>query len=462
MSPSRLIIAALVLAVSGTVEAQEPRLLFVGDILAERGAREPEVSGSWLEQARGAQLVVGNLEGALGEPSTCVRPTPQSPCFAMPETMAGVLARAGFTALGMENNHAGDLGPEALVRTARVLSESGVFPLRYESSPTFLKVGEVTVGLVSLSRVSKGTGPVRELPSVELARKLRQARRLSNVVVVYVHWGEELFDWPHPTQRQAARWLVKHGADLIIGHHPHVVQPPECVEGRPVYFSVGNFRFRDRYPAGRVGLAADCRVVGRSLHCGGLATSFPVGSSWPEVSASPETEASLKACEVPLHETEKVGGLRLQARSVQGELPVAQVEVVRDGRVTARVGSGALVSLETGRVVRSGEPWLFALERHFSPLDGETALRPYVYEARGERLVARWRGSGLAWPLLDARLLPEEPGVLCALHRMDSFVALRPSAPGVRVAAYRWAGFGFRGDDAEELHRRCEALLSVE
>lgn len=451
-----------VLTAFGLARAEEPRLLFVGDIVAQRGTPEPDARSSWLREAHAAQLVVGNLEGSLGEPESCVRPTPESPCFAMPETTAGLLARAGFTALGLENNHSRDLGPEALERTARALSDSGVFPLRYESSPTFLRVGDVTVGLVSLSRISKGTGPVRELPSVELARKLRLARALSNVVVVYVHWGEELFDWAHPAQRQAARWLVAHGADLIIGHHPHVVQPPECVEGRPVFFSVGNFRFRDKYPAGREGLAADCRVAGRSLRCGALATSFAFGSGWPEVSANPETEVRLKACEVPLHEPVKVGALTLQARSALGELPVTQVELARDGRVRGRFGSGALVALETGRMEKSGEPWLFTLERRFSPLDGEEALRPYVYEARGDRLVARWRGSALAWPLLEARLLPEEPGVLCALHRMDSFVAPRPDAPGTRVAAWRWKGFGFRGDDSEELSRRCEKLLSAE
>lgn len=456
-----LVVALLCSAWAGRAEAGEARLLFVGDLLAERGAPEPEAENSWLQEARAAQLVVGNFEGALGESSSCVRPTPRSPCFAMPEQTAGLVARAGFTALGLENNHVGDLGPEAPARTARKLVEQGLFPLRYESSPTFLRVGELTVGLVSLSRVSKGTGPVRELPSVELAQKLRLARQLSNLVVVYVHWGEELFDWPHPDQRRAARWLVAQGADLIIGHHPHVVQPPECVEGRPVFFSVGNFRFRDKYPAGREGLAADCRAGGGSLRCGALKTTFAFGSGWPEAAPSPETSERLKHCEVPLHAPLELAGLKLQARSVLSEQPTAEVELIHEGRVTARVGSGALVALETGPMDAGGEPRLFTVERRFSPLDGEEGLRPYVYEPRGGRLVARWRGSGLAWPLLDARLLPGEPGVLCARHRMDSFVAPRPSAPGSRVAAYRWKGFGFKGDDSEELTRRCEARLAL-
>jgi hypothetical protein len=442
--------------------AEEARLLFVGDILTERGTPEISADSTWLAAARSAQLVIGNLEGALGESPSCVRQTTtESPCFAMPERTAGQLARAGFTAVGLENNHAFDLGAQARVSTARLLAAEGLVPLRYESSPAFLRAGDLTVGVVSLSRIAKGKGQARELPSLELAQKLRLARQLSNLVVVYVHWGEELFDWPHATQQQAARWLVAQGAELIIGHHPHVVQPPECVAGRPVFYSVGNFRFRDKYPAGREGLAADCRVVGRSVRCGGLATAFPFGSSWPEASESPETATRLKGCEVPLRETVALGDVNLRARSEPAELPTPQVELLRGGRVTGRFGSGSLVALEAGPLDGTGEVRLFTVERRFSPLDGEEGLRPYVYGLRGGALVARWRGSGLSWPLLDARLLPEEPGVLCALHRMDSFVAPRPDTPGTRVAAYRWQGFGFRGDDAEDLSRRCETLMQL-
>ncbi|HEX8703069.1 MAG TPA: CapA family protein [Myxococcaceae bacterium] len=442
--------------------AAESRLLFVGDILTEQGTKEIPEDSRWLAAARSAQLVVGNLEGTLGESPACSRQTAtESPCFAMPERTAGLLSRAGFTAVGLENNHAFDLGPEVRESTARLLAAEGLVPLRYESSPTFLRAGDVTVGLVSLSRIARGKGQARELPSLELAQKLRLARQLSNLVVVYVHWGEELFDWPHPTQQQEARWLVEQGADLIIGHHPHVVQPPECVKGRPVFYSVGNFRMRSRFPAGRAGLAADCRVVGRSMRCGALATDFSFGSSWPDAVESPETAEQLKGCEVPLRETVALGDVRLRGHSEPAELPTARVEMLRGGRVTGRFGTGSLVALEAGRLDDSGERLLFTVERRFSSLDGEEGLRPYVYEVRGGGLAARWRGSALSWPLVDARLLPEVPGVLCALHRMDSFVAPNPETPGTRVAAYRWAGFGFRGDDSEELSRRCEALMQL-
>ena len=76
--------------------------------------------------------------------------------------------------------------------------------------------------------------------------------------------------------------------------------------------------------------------------------------------------------------------------------------------------------------------------------------------------MARWRGSALAWPLLDAALLPAGGGVLCALHRRDSFLVLQPGSTGVRTAAYRWNGFGFSGVDHPETLARCRAVFELD
>ncbi|HUI57824.1 MAG TPA: hypothetical protein VLY04_22760 [Bryobacteraceae bacterium] len=88
-------------------------------------------------------------------------------------------------------------------------------------------------------------------------------------------------------------------------------------------------------------------------------------------------------------------------------------------------------------------------------------MRPYVYEIQDSGLVARWRGSALAWPLRDAALLPGGDGLLCALHRRDSFIELQPGSEGVRTAAYRWNGFGFSGVDDPDVLERCRKLFGV-
>src|ERR1700689_3414779 len=125
--------------------------------------------------------------------------------------------------------------------------------------------------------------------SVALDQKIRLARALANLVVVSIHWGDELMDWPSEIQRQDAAWLIARGADLIIGAHPHVVQKPECVLGRPVFFSLGNHVFDQKYPATKQGLIADCRIGRNSLRCSGIRTETPIASSFPE---SAKTEES--------------------------------------------------------------------------------------------------------------------------------------------------------------------------
>jgi poly-gamma-glutamate synthesis protein (capsule biosynthesis protein) len=89
--------------------------------------------------------------------------------------------------------------------------------------------------------------------------------------------------WPSQAQRQGAAWLVEHGADLVLGHHPHVIQPPECVHGKPVFFSLGNHVFDQANPNTKEGLIADCWVENKRLRCQGIRTSTRAGSSFPSL-----------------------------------------------------------------------------------------------------------------------------------------------------------------------------------
>jgi poly-gamma-glutamate synthesis protein (capsule biosynthesis protein) len=138
------------------------------------------------------------------------------------------------------------------------------------------------------------------------------------------------------------------------------------------------------------------------------------------------------------------------------------IEGRREGTRPWRSQGLPLLSAQVGQLRGAAGPeYLVTLERRSSPIDNEAGARPYVYEAGPEGLVARWRGSALAWPLIDAALLPSSDGVLCALHRRDSFLVLQPSSEGVRTAAYRWNGFGFSGVDDPAVVARCRVLFDV-
>jgi hypothetical protein len=467
-----LILAGLLLAAGCArgEDAGETRLLFTGDVLLSRQVRNEIEQTKRFPWARFADLfrhvdwVAGNLEGAAGQARDCTPEVSASPCFDIPPALIPLLAQAGFRAMGVANNHALDLGTQGRDATRRALIEAGLGVLSFEDSPRFLNIGSRTFAVVAISTVPARDGSRNLIPSTALRQKLRLAKGLSELVVVFIHWGSELLEWPDTRQREAAAWLIENGADLVVGHHPHVVQAAECVSGRPVFYSLGNHLFDQKYPAAKQGLIADCRIHGDQLQCTGAATVTPPGSSFPQLSPSRYRDDELKTCAVTLAAPGSVGGFNLRGRSVDLDgAPQYLVEGSRAGTRGWHSIAMSLVSVQAGRLAGPrGPEYVFTLERHQSPIDTEDGLRPYIYEVGPKGLVARWRGSALAWPLLDAVLMPGRDGLLCALHREDSFMVLQPNSTGVRTAVYHWNGFGFSGVEDPAALAACREAFQAE
>jgi len=439
--------AAVELAACDRQPTTDARLLFTGDILLSRqvAVEMQHTHASPWDSVAGlfgsADWVGGNLEGAIGSDETCVA-AERDMCFADPDTTPLLLARAHFRAVSVENNHAGDVGAAGRARTRAALETAGIVGLDFEHSPRFMRVGNVTLGVVAVSLVASADGQVQSLPSIELAQKLRLARSLANIVIVSIHWGSELQDWPNASQRADAEWLVGHGADVVVGHHPHVVQRPECVHGRPVFFSLGNHVFDQRYPATKDGLIADCRIHSSRMRCGGVRTHTRQGSAMPVV-VDNEGAPALGACAVDLTPSIVAGGytLRPEPWSKTTTDSGIALEGWKDGVMKWRTRRVQLVSLQPGLATEGDAHSLLALERHPSGMDDVVALRPHVYDVDDRGLIARWRGTALAWPLIDA--VVDQSGRLCALHRGDSFIRLDPHDSATRTMRYKWNGFGF-------------------
>jgi hypothetical protein len=100
------------------------------------------------------------------------------------------------------------------------------------------------------------------------------------------------------------------------------------------------------------------------------------------------------------------------------------------------------------------------LKEVFSPIDREVSIRPYVYSTDETGLVAKWRGSALAWPLIDARIYDQDDCLLCALHRGDSFINLDKKNMEIKIAAYRWNGFGFNLLSDSLTQSNCQQLFT--
>jgi poly-gamma-glutamate capsule biosynthesis protein CapA/YwtB (metallophosphatase superfamily) len=280
---------------------EDVRLLFTGDILLSRQVEvelETRIRPPWAgfqKLFRGGAWVGGNFEGAIGRPSNCLGSN--SPCFATPESAAELLRRAGFHIVTVENNHAGDLGTLGREHTRQIFRKSGLLAVDFNNSPQFVQLGKTSTAVVALTLVPAADGRVQHIPSTEISEKLRLAKQRANLVVVSIHWGNELMEWPSDSQRKEAAWLVEEGADLILGHHPHVIQRPECVSGRPVFFSLGNHVFDQANPKTKEGMIADCRIRRGRLRCQDIRTHTDPGTAIPALTGPDRmSNATLATC----------------------------------------------------------------------------------------------------------------------------------------------------------------------
>jgi hypothetical protein len=300
-----LVITNFVISTPAQTESKHARLLFTGDILLSRNVIsefERRKVSPWTHFAdifHGARWVSGNLEGALGQASECQKPAPI--CFAIPETAVPLLKDAGFTGVTLENNHAADLGNVGRERTRTLFEEAHLTAVDFENSPRIERIGGTRLALVSINLIPAADKRVQEIPSAKVQEKLRLARGKADLVIVSIHWGTEYQRLPESIQRTQARWLIQQGADLIVGHHPHVVQLPECLDGHPVFFSLGNHLFDQTYPPTKEGLIADCLLSSGRLTCQGIRTHTEDWTTIPRpAGVDPATRAALARCTLPI------------------------------------------------------------------------------------------------------------------------------------------------------------------
>ena len=264
-------------------------LLFTGDVMLSRNvATEIEIrqqQSPWKnigDLFSSDSVLVGNFEGAVGSMKNCAGNFEKNNlCFATDSKNLKYLKEAHFGFLSLENNHARDLGKNSIQQTKLALQKLNIKPLTFNDSPTFFSVNGTIIGIVSYSEIPGKNDIALTYSMPVLAQKIRLAHQLANIVVVYVHWGHELLDWGSNDQRKKAKWLIKQGADIIIGHHPHVIQKAECISGKPVLFSLGNHIFDQKYPITKQGTVIDCVPGKNKFSCKAYITQTPLGSSFP-------------------------------------------------------------------------------------------------------------------------------------------------------------------------------------
>lgn len=228
------------------------RIFAVGDTAlsgrtaASLEARSSPIAGDVAALLRSGDIAFGNLEGTLSDSLPC------GCLFAAPACAASLLSKAGFTLLHLANNHAYDYGPVGLESTLAALARAGIAPLGagtgsfsarrlVRTDRRGLRIGWLGCGR-SEDAPSRDGPQFWEFDEGDLLQAVIDARREVDFLIASLHMGFMYVDYPHPDHRTLARRLTQAGADLVLMHHPHVLQGIEITpEGRGICYSLGNF-----------------------------------------------------------------------------------------------------------------------------------------------------------------------------------------------------------------------------
>ncbi|OYR47919.1 CapA family protein [Halorubrum sp. Ea8] len=249
--------------------------LFVGgDTIVESTFAAQPFGPSLRRRMRDADLTVLNLEAAIegtGDPLTksgaikrTVERTPE------------VLADGGVDAVTLANNHAMDLGPDGLIETVLALRRAGIGVCGAGTdaadalAPHRERVGEdsVEVALFGVCEREFGVAETNDpgtawINHPNARRRVAETADSVDVTLLFPHGGIEYVPFPPQERTRQLRRFVDDGVDAIVGHHPHVPQGWEVVDGTPLFYSLGNFLFEQQQrPNTREGLALELSFRG--------------------------------------------------------------------------------------------------------------------------------------------------------------------------------------------------------
>lgn len=180
-------------------------------------------------------LSIVNLEGTF---TTSEQRDDKQFAFKADPSYAQILTEGDIEAVNLANNHSKDYGNQSYEDTIKAVEDAGITSFGYERTAV-MDIKGTKVGLVGIYVLKDGMAREEQLKSNIAAVKEQGAA----LVIVSFHWGEEKVTSPNDTQKSLAHIAIDNGADLVIGHHPHVLQGIEKYKGKNIAYSLGNFCF---------------------------------------------------------------------------------------------------------------------------------------------------------------------------------------------------------------------------
>lgn len=276
------------LALSGHTQSDTLRLTFLGDIMGHEAqinaAFQPKTKQydywpSFKEIApilRQADFTIGNLEVTLSG-----KPFHGYPVFSSPDALAVACQKAGIDVLLTANNHVLDFSSRGLIRTIDVLDSLGIkhtgsFRSKAErriKNLLILHKDNIRLGLLNYTfstngiRIPKSVA-VNKIDTLQMKKDIQRAKRTNiDKLIVFMHWGKEYTNMPHEKQKTIAQFLKRQKVDIIIGAHPHVLQPMEFTSDQVLIYSLGNFLSAQRNTGKDGGALVHLTIVKNKKKC---------------------------------------------------------------------------------------------------------------------------------------------------------------------------------------------------
>lgn len=450
-------------------------LIAVGDVMLGRGvADEPEPLADVAAWLAAADLTFGNLEAVIvadGTPRTAPGGEPQPIILQAPVTAVPHLTSAGFDILSLANNHSLDFGLDGLAETAVRLQNAhidivGAGPDAASAyQPLIREVDGLRLAFLAFNAVpDPGRGGSRIAPTNQwqpadwdgtlAIAAVTAASEQADVVIVSMHWGYEYELRVDPGQETAVQALSAAGADLVLGHHPHVVQDLRGWQPTAAY-SLGNFVFDQGQDGTDQGLALRVFFDKQGLRA---VQALPVWAGpRPHLMTPEEAEPLLARIQPPpprlgfACEGNDCWLVDVEQTAVPGLFWSGTIDLTGDGidEIIRRTGEQVTIYQEGTAVYTTPPEWRVVDAALGDPNDdgryelllaiwqtdneGHDRSQPYIVGYRGGAYRLIWGGRPLARPISEIELGDVDG------DGKQELVSIEEDA----VSVWRWQGWNF-------------------
>jgi poly-gamma-glutamate capsule biosynthesis protein CapA/YwtB (metallophosphatase superfamily) len=214
-------------------------------------------------------------------------PCPKSMNLISPSHMVAGLQYAGYDVITIATNHIKDCGEKgfecdnkALLDTITTLRAAGIQPvgagnnLQESRLPVIVERSGIRFAFLGINQIDErvwatenipGTAPLSGAYIGKIKDEIISARQIADVVIVLPHWGVEQASEPEDTQRAWAREFINAGASLVIGNHPHIIQPMEIFSDKLIFYALGNFIFDQEHNFQRESIVVEVNFNGAKI-----------------------------------------------------------------------------------------------------------------------------------------------------------------------------------------------------